>query len=243
MPCLAPFALNAKLDESDLRERFSGCGRIQIFDFLEPAAAEALRAELVSSEAWRLVINGGSQVFEIARRDYALLPAEELARIEDAVHAAARDGFQFRYEAIRVADAEAERAKSGTLLDRFASFLSSAPVMEFFHRITGCTAPDFADAQGTRYCAGDFLTGHDDDVADKNRSLAYVLGLTDGWNPDWGGMLHFYGAGGSVDETFAPRFNALSLFRTGQRHAVGIVAPFAGDARLSVTGWLRTGRG
>lgn len=234
------FALNRQLDEPSLRARYAQHGRIQILDFLARDGAERLRDELSSSDRWRLVLNGGPKVFEIRRAKYLDLPAEERAVIQDAVHTAAREGFQYRYETIRVADAEDERQSSGTLLDHLASFFSSDEVVAFVHRLTGNTELSFADAQGTRYLDGDFLTAHDDVVAAKNRGLAYVLGLTPTWSPDWGGLLHFHPAGDGVVESFVPRFNALSLFAVGQRHSVGFVAPFAGEARLSVTGWFRS---
>lgn len=237
------FSLNPALDARDLARRFSVHRRIQIADFLEPSCAEDLKSELASSNRWRLVISGGGQVFEIPRRDYDLLPAVERARIEEAIHTAARSGFQFRYEAIRVPDDEDERANADTLLFDFASFMSSVQTVDFIKRITGRDEPSFADAQATRYCAGDLLTRHDDLVAGKNRSLAYILGLTSGWNPDWGGLLYFLKADGDVLETFVPRFNALSLFEVGQHHSVGMVTPFAGEPRVSVTGWFRSKRG
>ena len=243
----APFAINPALDEDWVTARFAKAGRVQIGAFLEPAGAEQLRGALIAEARWRLVIHGGAQVFEIARAAYDALADGERAAIEAAIHAAARSGFQFRYETIRVPDDEATRAKSANMIDAFARFIASDEVLGFVRRVTGKAGVVFADAQATRYVAGDFLSGHDDVVAGKNRSLAYVLGLTDGWNADWGGLLQFHGdsssGGVGISETFVPQFNALSLFAVGQRHSVSMVAPFAGEARLAVTGWFRTSRG
>jgi Rps23 Pro-64 3,4-dihydroxylase Tpa1-like proline 4-hydroxylase len=36
-----------------------------------------------------------------------------------------------------------------------------------------------------------------------------------------------------------PVFNALNLFRVPLLHSVTLVTPFAGGARLSITGWFR----
>ena len=55
-----------------------------------------------------------------------------------------------------------------------------------------------ADAQLTRYRQGHFLTAHDDHVEGKQRYYAYVLGLTDGWRIDWGGLLAFHGEDDNV---------------------------------------------
>ena len=82
---------------------------------------------------------------------------------------------------------------------------------------------------------------HDDDVAGKNRRCAYVLSFCPGWRPDWGGALQFFGPDGNVEGAFTPAHNALSLFRVPMDHSVGVVAPYAGSDRYSITGWLRSG--
>ena len=42
-----------------------------------------------------------------------------------------------------------------------------------------------------------------------------------------------------VVDTFTPLWNSLSLFRVPQPHVVSLVAPWAGSARYSITGWFR----
>ena len=41
---------------------------------------------------------------------------------------------------------------------------------------------------------------------------------------------------------YTPSFNTLNLLRVPTVHSVGIIAPFAALDRLSITGWLRSGR-
>ena len=118
----------------------------------------------------------------------------------------------------------------------------TAKVLALVRAITGSEAIGFADGQATRYVSGDFLTGHDDGVADKNRHAAYVFGLTEGWRTEWGGLLMFHGADGGFSGR-APAFNRLDLFRVPQLHSVSYVAPSAGAARTSVTGWFRSAMG
>ena len=69
------------------------------------------------------------------------------------------------------------------MLDRFAQFLSSKPVLEALMRVTGSHDLMFADCQATRYLPGDFLTPHNDELEDMNRKFAYVLSLTPNWLP------------------------------------------------------------
>lgn len=234
------FSLNADLDPASLRAGFARSGRLRIEDFLAPGMAARLAEALAAERRWTYLINGTSTVFEIPRPNYDALDPAERRRIEDAVFASAARGFQFRYEAIRVADDAAERRRSATLLDAFARFMGEPETLAFFAEVTGMTDLVFADAQATRYATGDFLTRHDDDVQGKHRRLAYVLSLTEEWRAEWGGLLLFTDPQGEVIETIVPRFNALSLFAVPQPHSVSYVAPNAPHARVSVTGWLRS---
>ncbi|MBB1180632.1 2OG-Fe(II) oxygenase, partial [Pseudomonas sp. FW305-3-2-15-E-TSA4] len=73
----------------------------------------------------------------------------------------------------------------------------------------------------------------------KHRLLAYVLNLTPRWRVDWGGLLLFLDPDGHVAEGYAPKFNALNIFRTPFPHAVTQVSTFAGAPRYAITGWIR----
>lgn len=236
-----PFSLNQKLDLDLLARNFAATGRVHISDFLAHDCAERLFLDLRAREDWRLVINQGEKLFELDRDAQKALGAEARAKLDLAVYQAARSGFQFRFETIRVPDTETERRQKPTLLNRFAQFLSSAAVLDVVKRITGCAGITFADAQATAYGPGDFLTVHDDDVGGKNRLAAYVFNLTPEWRADWGGLLMFHRGDGHVDKAYSPRFNALNLFRVPQLHSVSYVAPFVPYRRYAVTGWLRAG--
>lgn len=236
----AVFAVNAGLDRKAMRRRFDAHGRVQIADFLAKDGAERLLRHLQTREDWLLVMNQDDKLFELDRTAQAALTAEQREQLDLAVYRSARTGFQYRYATIRVPDSARERAADATLLTRLADFLSSAEAMDFLRDVTGAAAIRFADAQATAYGPGHFLTSHDDKVAGKNRHAAYVLGLSTGWRPDWGGVLLFEGEEGRIEEGFAPRFNALNLFRVPARHSVSLVSPAAPYRRYSVTGWLRS---
>lgn len=160
--------------------------------------------------------------------------------LEAAIFREAAHGFRFRYDTIRVPDGAEERRRAATPLAGFAQFMSSPQMLDFFRELTGHHEIRFVDAQATRYRAGDFLTRHDDLVGGKHRSHAFVLGLTRGWRPEWGGLLLFNDASGGVAQTMTPAFNTLDLFAIGQPHSVSYVAPYAEGSRISITGWLRT---
>jgi len=233
------FLLNPSLDAKALAERFTADGKLHIPDFLEAGCAQAFFQSLRGRDDWALIVNQDANSFDLDRKAQAALSEEQRRALDQAVYAGARYGFQYRYEAIRVPDEEKDRRKLDDPLARFASFLSSPPVVGFLRAVTGKNGIDFADAQATAYGPGHFLTAHDDDVAGKKRHAAYVFNLTPVWRVDWGGLLLFHGADGHVTRGFTPSFNALNIFAVPQPHSVSMVAPFAANRRYSVTGWLR----
>lgn len=238
----AGFSLNPRIDWDAARQAFARDGRVRIDPFLVDEDARRLRASLVASEEWRLVLNAGDKVYEIDRPGQRALNAAAHAELDRLVATAARSGFQYRYESIRVPDSAVERTALASPLAAFSRFLSSAPVVSAMRNVIAAPDIEFADAQATRYDIGHFLTSHDDDVPGKSRRAAYVLGLTDQWRAEWGGLLMFHGADGHIDRAFSPGFNVITLFAVPQAHSVSYVCPFAPEPRVSVTGWLRGGR-
>lgn len=233
------FTLAPSIDAEALAERFARTGRVQIAPFLEEADAAALAPHLLARDDWRQVMNSGERVFETVPAVLAALTDAQRQRLEETMYAAARTGFQYRYDSIHVPDDPAVRATLNDPLTSFARFMSSAPVIDLLARISGAQDIAFADAQATIYRCGDFLTAHTDDVPGKNRRAAYVFGLTPHWRAEWGGLLLFHGGAGGIAEGYVPAFNTLSLFAVPQTHSVSQVAPWADSPRLSVTGWLR----
>jgi Rps23 Pro-64 3,4-dihydroxylase Tpa1-like proline 4-hydroxylase len=233
------FALNPALDPESLSREFSRRRRIHIPSFLHKRSAERLLAHLRERQDWRLVFNQGDRLFELDRTAQAALTPQMAADLDTGIYKSARQGFQFRYETVRVPDSEGERCEDGSLLAQFARFLSSPDCLDFFRRVTGQSSIGFADAQATAYGPNHFLTSHDDEVAGKNRLAAYVFSLASEWRADWGGLLTFTDRSGWVEESFVPRFNTLNIFAVPQPHSVSFVAPFVPYRRYSVTGWLR----
>lgn len=235
------FTLNPELDVGALATSYARDGRVSIADFLGVDAALELAALLRSRMDWRQMVNSGEKVLELSRETRAAMSAEQHQALDDAIYAAARTGFQFRYESIRVPDDAAERRGSRDPLCAFAAWLSQDPVRALFRSIIGDQSIDFADAQATAYSPGDFLTGHDDDVKGKGRRAAYVLGLTQQWRAEWGGLLMFHD-GASLIDARVPQFNSVNLFRVPQLHSVSQVTRAAAFRRYSITGWLRRAR-
>ncbi|MBH0112526.1 2OG-Fe(II) oxygenase [Novosphingobium sp. YJ-S2-02] len=235
------YALAPDLDTSALAAHFAEHGRVRIAGFLAPQCAEQLRLMLRNREDWKQVINSGEKLVELDRPTRASLSPEQAAQLDTAVYAGARQGFQYRYESLRVPDDEAARAASDDPLAAFASWMSQGPARDFLRTVTGGAQVSFADAQATAYAPGDFLTGHDDAFPGKNRHAAYVLGLNPVWRLEWGGLLLVH-KGKDAFEGVVPAFNTLDLFSVGQMHSVSEVTRAAAYRRYSVTGWLRSGK-
>lgn len=235
----AVFRLNPALDADALAAEFAARRRVRIDDLLDGDAAAALHANLRARGDWRQVVNSGDKVFDLDRATRAAMTPEQAAALDASVHAGARDGFQYRFESIRVPDEAVARARSDDMLAKLASWLSAEEARDFLRAVTGDTSVAFADAQATAYSPGDFLTGHDDEVAGKGRRAAYVLGLNPRWRIEWGGLLMFHDGAARVAEAWAPGFNTLALFAVPQPHSVSLVTPSAAYRRYSVTGWLR----
>lgn len=234
------FSLAHSIDVARIANSFRSDGRVEIRNFLGAGEAEMLRAHLLERSDWTLVLNAGDKVYEIPRLQFELYDEARRSELEQRVISAARGGFQYRYESIRVADDDAARQSNGTILDQFIRFMSSKTVLELLARIIDRQGVDFADGQATAYSPGHFLTSHDDDVAGKGRHAAYVLGLAPQWRAEWGGLLMFHGEDGNIAEAFTPAMGALRLFSVPMLHSVSYVTPMAPEPRLSITGWLRS---
>ena len=86
------------------------------------------------------------------------------------------------------------------------------------------------------YEEGDFLSMH----ADKQKGgCAFILNLTKGWRPEYGGLLHVKGEDGYYTAV-VPEFNSLVVMELGEGgldHFVSEVTKYAPHARIAISGW------
>ena len=226
-------------DRAALAAQYKAEGLVRIGSFLPDDRADHLHHELRARTDWHQVFNSNDKLFELDRSTQATLEPERRAELDQAIYAGAREGFQYRYETIRVPDEEAARNASDDPLARLALDLSSGELRDLLREITGEPAIRFADAQATAYSPGDFLTGHDDRLPGKDRLAAYVLSLTPVWRIEWGGLLVMHGDEETASRAYLPAMNVLTLFAVPQMHSVSEVSRAAAYRRYSVTGWLR----
>lgn len=238
-PHSAAFTLNPALDADAIADAFARQGHVRIAPFLDEGSAKALHALLRGRQDWRQLINHAKGVFELDRSVRAGMTAQQCTALDEAVYAQARDGFQFRYESIGVPDEAEKRSASDDPLVAFVAWLSQGAPRAFLRKVSGCDDIAFADGQATAYSPGDFLTGHDDAVAGKQRVAAYIMGLTPIWRLEWGGLLMLHGQDDANVTGLVPGFNTLVLLSVPQMHSVSEVTRAAVYRRYSITGWLR----
>ena len=236
------FELNPNLRRSDLAASFAAHGRLQVRDVLtEPTARtihRILERETPWGLAWQAAGDGPHNIR--SERLRALAPQERQAIGAKIGAAMGGSDYAFAYSQYPMLDAYLQKWSEGSPQDLLLEHINDAPFLDFIRQVTGIPELIKADAQATLYGPTQFLSVHDDSDAAEGRRVAYVLNFCAvDWRPDWGGYLNFFDEGGDVIAGFAPRFNALNLFRVPQRHNVGYVPPFAPAARFAITGWFR----
>lgn len=231
--------LNNQLDREKLKQEFAKEGRLRIEDFLAPEFAIRIAEYAPQHIPFKIhcSIDGKNQ--SISQAEMAAKSNEEKRSMNTKILSAASKGEGFLYCGYKRSDSKESKSKELLFLHELFDFINSDEVLSLIHYITGNDKINKADAHYTRYTPGQFLTRHQDIIAGKNRRFAYVLGFTPSWHPDWGGLLQFYLPDGTPEETWAPKFNTLTLFDTKYIHAVSCVAPFAIAPRISLTGWFQ----
>lgn len=231
--------LNPALDPAAFAAAYAREGVARIPDVFEPDVVDRLAGILEQTIDWDIICSderGKAEVLDRARRQ--ALGGEAVAQRLHAATTRARDGFAYVYLGYPMIDAYLAGRDPGHPIHALTEFLNSEAFIGFCSAVTGETSVTKIDGQATCYRPGDFLTLHDDTGVGE-RLAAYTLGLTRTWRPDWGGQLLFHDAKGDVERGYAPAWNTLTLFRVPRVHSVAPVAPYAGAARLMVTGWLR----
>jgi Rps23 Pro-64 3,4-dihydroxylase Tpa1-like proline 4-hydroxylase len=231
--------LNPALDTALLAKQYKSGGRVRIENVLKPEVVEKIADYLRSEIKFDLIFvrDGKTEVW--TPKHVASKSREELAELQQAIWGEARKGIGFQYGgyAMATADKGDDNDKLRYLYSVF-DYVNGKEMIDLVSHVTGRSDLLGAKAQYTRFIPGQFLTRHRDVVTTDERRIAYVLGFNPTWHPDWGGLLQFYQQDGTPLDAWAPHFNCLNLFDIDHIHAVTCIAPFSGDARLSLTGWF-----
>ena len=235
MKAKALLHVNPELDIALLAGQYRKHGRVRINRILSHGAPDLLGA-FERSKKWVQLINHPDGVHEIPYRQWVKPSFPSRTKICEGMIENACDGFQYSYAAQRI-PTTVENHPDMMLAD-IAGLMESQTMLRLLEGVTGVSAPDFTDGQATAYGCGDFLTGHDDDLAGANRKTAFVLGLTPQWRTEWGGLLLFHEHGCPELQGLLPQFNSLDLFAVPKYHSVSLVSMAAPRRRFAITGWL-----
>lgn len=232
LPLLQP-AIDAK-DFSALKAQYALDQRIRVTNFLTPDSARSLGQHLGALPTTHQACAANNVMRLIAIRDLESLHQEDRARIFSMVYDQAARGEGYWY-------GRYEPPESGCpVQDALSAWLNSEAMLNVVRTLSGIAEIRRASFQVTRYRSGDFLTRHRDTVASENRRLAYTVNFASHWHPDWGGLLQFYQDDGTPRDAWSPEFNSFGLFDVRHVHAVTVVAPFARNPRLTVSGWFHS---
>jgi SM-20-related protein len=225
------------IDLGHWRDELARRSRVQIPGWLAGSTADTLH-DCLDGLAFDLALRTAEGARTVHAPELAAGgPAGEAALLAEAQRFACAD-YAFAYDAWHMVSAYKSGREPGLPLHGLLEFLNSPEYIAFVRALTDEPRIRRASAQATRYRPGQFLKYHTDIDSREGRLYAYVINLTRDWQADWGGLLQFIDASGAVVDTFLPRYNALSLFRVPQGHAVSLVAPWARTPRLSITGWF-----
>lgn len=228
--------INDHIDVDHCRRELALRSRVQIPDFLQADAAEALADELSTRTPWHLAERSSGESRTTPRGAYPDDAGFEA--LLQRGYALAAGQYQFSYDSYMLVRAAKEGWDPALLAHHVLRFLNTPTFLEFARYLGGDPTLTHASAQCTRYRPGQFLMPHQDLDVDEGRRYAFVINLSREWKPDWGGQLQFVDdATGAITETFLPRWNSLSLFRVPQTHQVTLVSPWAARPRHAITGW------
>lgn len=229
----------SRIDVAERARELMDSGLTQLTAFLAGDVAESLHETLRTGVDWRFVLNHQGRHHEVHPLQVAAMDAAAREAIAKGIVAGARRGFQYAYDNFPVGDLVASGSSVPATLAAFHQRIVGGEFVDFFRNLTGESRIRQADVQATRYRPGHFLTTHDDRLEGQERFYAWVLSLTRGWRPEFGGLLLLHDADGQVERGLTPGFNVLSLFRVPRPHSVSQVASFAPGFRYSLTGWLK----
>jgi len=235
-------SLNKSKNIEKLNQSYLNHGYVKLENALSSDSASVIHAHISKQEQWNLVFRNNGIHQDFNSLDVARWDEKDKDKLTELVHKQAGENFQYFYETIPVYDIYYDKLLPGHFFNDIVEFLNSDDTLNYFREILAAPEITFLDAQITRFKAGHFLNRHNDDVEGKNRVAAFVINLSKDWRTDWGGALHILKNDLDIEKSFVPSFNEINIFKVPVEHIVGYVSPFATGDRLSITGWLRSGK-
>ena len=178
----------------------------------------------------------GEALFE---REHGLYSIEGAVSQEDWESAEDEDRL-FRLSRLQGISPEHLMSPNAVTYLRLRQSLQQPEFREFFEALTGLQFGSSDDFGVHSMSVGDFLRAHSDDL--RNRSIAFVMYLSPGWNSSYGGALHMVDATGG-ESLIEATYNSIVVFdvQAENAHLVAPIESAAGETRrLTIGGWFPT---
>jgi hypothetical protein len=156
---------------------------------------------------------------------------------EETFRAADETDRFFRMSKLADTKPEFRMSRNALAYLKFRSTLGQASFVSFFEAISRQRLRPTGDVGVHSMGVGDFLRPHSD--ANKDRRLAFVIYLSEGWTPEFGGVLEVLDRDGGVTR-IVPEFNSVVAFDVlaESQHLVTPINHAAGSTtRVSIGGW------
>lgn len=234
------FAISRQIDIARAMDDFRRDGIVQIPGIFDTATADRLHGALRDEVPWGLAYELAGKPQYLPCDALAAIGPQALARIDRQLHDEAAKGFQYRYFNYPILDAYLQQWPNEVpLLHGFLDFINAPQWMSLIRTVCGMPELVKCDAQASLYAPDCFLNRHSDAQSQEGWTVAYVLGLTRDWRPEFGGTLQFLDDDGNTTLGLLPQFNTLNLFAVPRWHMVTHVPPYAPIGRYAITGWFR----
>ncbi len=233
-------ALCSTHNVKELAAAYAKNGFVRIKNLFPDDVAESIHQNLANQTPWHVVhANPDGSHLYYRPEDWAGLANEERKTILRSIMVQASEGFSYFYACYPMIQNYLNQRDPNWPLHKMTEYLNSPEFYNFVKTITNESSVKKVDGQATLYASGHFLNTHDDTGSDAERRVAYVMGFTKDWSPNWGGQLLMLDENNDTQLGFSPTFNSLTLFKVPRKHIVTQVSSFAKGGRYSITGWLR----
>ncbi len=223
--------LNPAIDWDEIRNSYATDNFVLIRDILEPGKAEEIFRTLDNEVEWETSLLGknGREIYTSAELK-AMSPAQK-GELMSYIQARAAKGFAYFYLKHDL------NTTKIPLLSELVNYVSSPKFLGFIKYVTEEYEITRAGGQASCYRSLTFLNEHNDKTDLEDRKVAYVMGFTRIWRPDFGGLLHIMNDDGSWN-VHIPQFNCLTIFKVPRNHFVSQVANYTRVPRYTVNGWF-----
>lgn len=225
--------------KKDLFESFQKTHKLKIDQILNEKFAESLYQHIIRIPDTKLNVACGIRNTKYEKKIIPTLQKRNQDNINEANRTFSKGEFSYVFHrGMNNTPGEITPFESMLRL-----ILNSDEFKKTLSELTGLEITQLNTMFLSKYKSGHFLSPHSDKG---NGKIAFVINLTKGWMPQYGGNLHFLSEDRTkIVDTWTPAFNNMVIFFVppdkdeffGLPHFVGHVAPGLKISRYAITGW------